>query len=314
MSNAAVSAEQFLARAMTVLQATELELKELARLALLVDESSHSSGDDGQAIGAEESLPRLQKIGGQLLDISDRSRRLQFYLQNSLELPSKEDDHWPRIRVLQSQEEERMHIARALEDTVGQLLANAVFELASYRRLSGTTPAGPAAQEPSLGGLENLQRELEQGLTEFRHFITKIDPTAVLSNFGLGGGVRRYLEQYELKTGLPTRLRINANFGRLPTMIEIAIFRIIQEALDNVYNHAQASQVEVIFEETNGTLQFSVVDDGNGLSSEKIGRSRRNLGLARMIDYAELLKGKLRILSEPAHGTRVILSMPYPEF
>jgi len=314
MSDAAATAEQFLARVVTVLQATELELKELARQSLLVDEPSDSSGDDGQAVRAEELPSRLQKISGQLLDLSERSRMLQFYLQNNLDLPSQEEDHWPRIKVLQSQEEERMHLARALEDSIGQLLANAVFELASYRQLSGTPPpAGAADQETSLGGLEDLQHELEQGLTEFRHFITKVDPTTVLSNFGLGGGIRRYLEQYELKTGLPTRLRINTNFGRLPTMIEIAIFRIIQEALDNVYNHAQATQVEVILEETDGTLQFSVVDDGNGLSSEKIGLSRRNLGLARMIDYAELLKGRLRILSEPAHGTRVILSIPYPE-
>jgi signal transduction histidine kinase len=314
MSAVAASAEQFLARAVTVLQATELELRELARLALSVNEPSDSSEADGQSIRAEDIPPRLQKIGGQLLDISERSRMLRSYLQNDLDLPAPEEDHWPRIKVLQSQEEERMHIARALEDSVGQLLANAVFELASYRRLSGPPPAGAAGQEASPAGLEDLQQELEQGLTEFRYLITKIDPTTVLSNFGLGGGVRRYLEQYELKTGLSTRLRINTNFGRLPTMIEIAIFRIIQEALDNVYHHAQASQVEVIFEETDGTLQFRVVDDGNGLSSEKIGLSRRNLGLARMIDYAELLKGKLRILSEPAHGTQVILSIPYPEF
>ena len=233
-------------------------------------------------------------------------------MQNELDLPPLDNDHWPRVKILQSQEEERIQVARALEESVGQLLANAVFELASYRQLQNSEPAETGGDEFGSGDLEELQTELEQGLTSFRHFITELDPTTILTNFGLGGGIRRYLEQYELKTGLKTQLRINTNVGRLPTMIEIAIFRIIQEALDNVKRHANATQVEVIFAEEEGKLQFSVVDDGDGLSSGKIGLSRKNLGLARMIDYAELLNGKLRILSEPARGTQMILSIPYP--
>jgi signal transduction histidine kinase len=141
--------------------------------------------------------------------------------------------------------------------------------------------------------------------------ITDLEPATILGSFGLGGGIRRYLEQYEAKTGLKTQLRINTNLGRLPSIIEIAIFRVIQEILSNVDCHANATQVDVVVEENGRGIQFSVIDNGDGLISEKIGASRKNLGLARMVDYAELVNGDLRVLSEPGRGTQVILSVPY---
>jgi signal transduction histidine kinase len=70
--------------------------------------------------------------------------------------------------------------------------------------------------------------------------------------------------------------------------------------------------VDVVFEERDNMLEFSIIDNGDGLVSDRVDRSRKNLGLARMVDYAELLNGQLRIFSEPGHGTQVVLSMPYP--
>jgi two-component system sensor histidine kinase DegS len=189
---------------------------------------------------------------------------------------------------------------------VGQLLANAVFELASCRTLLDSDKPAVAA------GLSALQTELETGLTDIRQFIVDLEPAAILGNFGLGAGLRRYLEHFETRTALKTQLHVKTNIGRLPSIVEITIFRVIQEALDNTYRHANASEVEVIIEEQEGHLQFSVLDNGNGLNIERVGKMKKNLGLARMVDYAELLNGKFRILSEANHGTQVILSVPYP--
>ena len=119
------------------------------------------------------------------------------------------------------------------------------------------------------------------------------------------------MEQYETRTKIKTQLRIKTNIGRLPSIIEISIFRIIQEALRNVQQHANATQVDIVFEENNSTLEFSVTDDGEGLTPNRVDASKKNLGMARMVDYAELLNGKLRVLSEPKRGTKVILSIPY---
>ena len=96
----------------------------------------------------------------------------------------------------------------------------------------------------------------------------------------------------------------------MPSIIEITIFRIIQEALRNVYLHANATRVDFVIEEKDALLEFSVIDNGDGLIPDRIDVSKKNLGLAIMVDYAELLNGKLRVFSEPGQGTQVTLSIP----
>lgn len=304
MSETFPALDKFLSKARDVLQSLELDLQNLAQEAWSTHQESRARGDNAT---------RWYELGRQFDDLAARSKIVRQHLnrQDAVALPL-DDENWPRVRILQSQQEERMQVARALEESIGQLLANTVFELASYRNLlqSSSAPTGNGAA--LLDDLKHLQTELEQGLSNFRYLITQLDPTTVFSNFGLAEGVRRYLEQYQAQTGITARLQVNTNFGRLPTTIETAIFRIIQEALNNVSRHANAGQVEVVFDEKDAALQFSIIDDGQGVASEKIGGSRKNLGLARMIDYAELLNGTLRVLSEPQHGTTVILSIPYP--
>jgi len=305
MSDKIAALQELVADAAAALRETENRLQELAKLARLRHQQLLAEQENGQSAEIDKAALRARQIGQQLAKLSQRSKTLQTYLQNGLDTPPIDDDDWPRIRILQSQEEERSQLARELEDGVGQLLANAVFELASCRHLLAND------EDAVSDGLDALQTELEQGLADIRHFITDLEPAAILGNFGLGGGIRRYLEQYESRTKIKTQLRINTNVGRLPSIIEITIFRIIQEALSNVYAHANATQVDVVFEEDDASLEFSVIDNGDGLSSDRIDASKKNLGLARMVDYAELLNGKLRMLSEPGHGTQVTLTVPY---
>ena len=299
------SLEEFMADASTVLRETEANLDRLAHTALSTSSTlSGGDNDNGQNTDSAATL-RLQQIGQQLARLSQRSNALQKYLQNGLDTPPVDDNYWPQIKILHSQEEERTQLARELEDSVGQLLANAVFELASCRHLLEND------QQAVADGLDALQKEIENGLANIRHIITDLEPAAILGNFGLGGGVRRYLEQFETRTGIKTGLRINTNVGRLPDTIEIAIFRVIQEALQNVQQHAGATQIEVLFEDQNEALDFSVIDNGVGMTSDRIDKSRKNFGLARMVDYAELMNGELRIFSQAGSGTQVVLSVPY---
>jgi len=304
MSNENAALDEFMADALAVLRETESNLQKLAQMARLRSEQLRSNQENGRDADTDEAAHRVQQIGQQLTKLSQRSNTLQTYLKNGFDAPPIDDDHWPRIRILQSQEEERSQLARELEENVGQLLANAVFELASCQHLLVNDKDAVA------DGLDALQIELEQGLTNIRHFITDLEPAAILGNFGLGGGVRRYLEQFEARTNIKTELRINTNIGRLPSIIEITIFRIIQEALRNVYLHANATRVDFVIEEKDALLEFSVIDNGDGLIPDRIDVSKKNLGLAIMVDYAELLNGKLRVFSEPGQGTQVTLSIP----
>jgi two-component system sensor histidine kinase DegS len=249
---------------------------------------------------------RLVQIARQFEKLAERNTRLSRYLSGGMEAPPEDDEIWPRIRIIQSQEEERSRLARELEEGLGQLLANTVFELASCRHLLG------AESQAVDDGLAALQAELEQGLSDVRQLIADLDPPAILGNFGLVAGLRRYLERYETRTGLKSTMYVRAITQRLPATVEVAIFRVIQEALENIRRHAQASRVEVGIYEEDGFLVFSVTDDGIGLQPGHVGDRGRSLGLVNMYDRAELLKGKLRVLSDVEQGTQLILSIPYP--
>jgi two-component system sensor histidine kinase DegS len=197
-------------------------------------------------------------------------------------------------------------LARNLEESVGQLLANAVVELASFRGLFDSE------DQAVDHGLSALKAELEQGLSDLRQLIVDLDPSSLVGNFGLVAGLRRYLEDYEVRTGLRSVLDVRTILDRLPATVEVAIFRIVQEALENIRRHAQATQVEVSISQKDGSLFFLVTDDGVGLQMESVDSRGRSLGLVSMHDLAELLHGNLRLLSDADQGTQLILSVPYP--
>ncbi len=213
------------------------------------------------------------------------------------------------IQILQRQEEERARIARNLEETSAQLLANAIFELAAVKQLllEGDDLASV------IEGLNALQQELERGLSDLRLLIADLEPNTVLGNFGLVAGLRRYLEKFEKNTGIETQLHIQTLIERLPATVEVAIFRVIQETLQNVRRHAAASRVQVSIAEADGRLQFSVLDDGVGISPALTDAAQRRLGLVSIKEIASLLNGTLQIKSEKNKGTHVILTVPYPK-
>jgi two-component system sensor histidine kinase DegS len=294
--------QEFVQEAVRVLDQASHEISQLAEQAYYVHDTL--SAQDSPNI--DYPLVRLLQVARQLGGLVERTRSLGSYLGGGMETPPEDDEIWPRIRIIQSQEEERSRLARELEEGVGQLLANAVFELVSSRYLLETE--NPAVDD----GLAALQAELEQGLSDVRHLIADLDPPSILGSFGLVAGLRRYLERYEDRTGLKSVMDVRAITERLPATVEIAIFRVVQEALENVWRHAQASRVEVNIYEEDGCLVFSVTDDGVGLQPTRVGSRGRSLGLVNMHDRAELLKGKLRVRSDTERGTQLILSIPYP--
>ncbi len=303
MSGYEQTIQEFVQRAVRVLDQASGDMSRLAKQA-------YRSYDDTRLAQASQDVDdrgeRLAQVARQFQKLGERNTRLSRYLASGMEAPPEDDDIWPRIRIIQSQEEERSRLARNLEEGVGQLLANAIFELTSCRHLLGTETQ--AVDE----GLAALQAELEQGLSEVRQLIADLEPPSILVDLGLVAGLRSYLERYQARTGLRSGLSVRTVTERLPTTVEVAIFRIIQEALENVRRHARASRVELSIYQEDGRLVFSVTDDGIGLQSDRAGSHGPSLGLISMHDRAELLQGTLRVRSDVEQGTQLILSIPYP--
>ncbi len=253
-------------------------------------------------------VANFQHLQEQLRQLLKQTQFVQATLKGTLNGDSSNSYPLSRVQLFQRQEEEKARTAKDLEDTVAQPIANAIFELAAVRSLIGAESNLSLVTE----GVNALQEELEQSLTDLRLLIADLEPNTILGNFGLVAGLRRYLEKFKEQTGLETTLQVKTLIEPLPNIIEIAIFRVIQEALQNIRQHANASKVEVVILEKDENLQFSVFDNGAGLTPNLSAHSQRQLGLVSMKEIANLLAGALELKTEAGKGTQVILTIPYP--
>jgi two-component system sensor histidine kinase DegS len=203
---------------------------------------------------------------------------------------------------LASLEEERRRLARDIHDGPAQVLANALLELQYCERLLDRDP-GALRQEFAV-----LQKCLREGLGEVRRLIFDLRPPALVE-LGLAASLRHYLSDFEARTGLETQLSVDGDERLQPTQ-EAAVFRIVQEALQNIRRHARASRVSVRLETSPGTWRVLVHDDGVGFDPTQASEGRRTLGLTSMRERAQAVGASLEVSSAPGNGTTVALTLP----
>jgi signal transduction histidine kinase len=203
------------------------------------------------------------------------------------------------------QEAERQRIAQDMHDGINQLLIGAMLELKSAReRLS----AGNLAQaDDALHSVQGTLRDVE---TEIKRVIYDLRPPT-LDALGFVPALRRYIQDFKQYTQLNCVVEMEGDVVRLPGQVEVSIYRLFQEALQNVYNHAHASNVEVSIIFTPNSLELSISDDGSGFDLEAVETiSNGHFGLITMRERAKSLNGRLLIDAQPGQGTCVTLSVP----
>lgn len=207
---------------------------------------------------------------------------------------------------LQMQEEERQRLAHALMDGPGQVLANALMEIEYSLPLLQTNPS------VALAGLHALRNELRMGLAQIKDYVAELQPP-FLDEMGLGPSLSAYVRTFAARTGIRAACDGCDQFHeRYPATIEIALFRILQEALANVELHAQASAVEVAISRTLTRVSLSIRDNGRGFAPDAHGMpKKRQLGIIAMRDRAELLGGQMQLFTESGRGVRVVVTIPY---
>lgn len=206
--------------------------------------------------------------------------------------------------IVQTEEEERYRLAKLLQNGPAQLLANAAVEIETCLRLMHAEP------QVAQAGLHALLAELQTGQADLRNVIAGLQPP-LLKEMGLVVALEKCISQIAEQTGINITMRGWERLTeRLPATVEFAIFRILQEALENVRAHSRASHAEVTLEQIGEQLQMTIADNGQGFAPHNTTGGRR-LGLVAMRDRAELLGGNLHLFSEPGRGVRVVLSMPW---
>lgn len=209
------------------------------------------------------------------------------------------------LKVLLAQEEERRRIAREIHDGPAQALANIVLRAEYCEQLLSRDPESLKPE------LEKLKGMVRASLKDIRKIIFDLRPMS-LDDLGLAGGVRRFLEDFQERYGLPVQFLFFGQELRYDPALEVAVFRIVQEALNNVQKHAAASRVTVKLELHPRQVLAVIRDDGKGFVPGEADEGD-HYGLINMKERARFLGGEVKITSAPGEGTEVIVMIPVCE-
>lgn len=207
-------------------------------------------------------------------------------------------------QVIKALEEERRRIARDIHDGPAQLLAGLVLRVEICQRLLHMDSDRAGTE------LEDLKERLRESLGEVRGIIFDLRPLA-LDELGLAGALRAYLNGLDGRAGLAVMLSVEGEERRLPPALEVTIYRVVQEAVNNARKHAHASRVTVRLAFRAERVEAVVEDDGVGFDVEvATRRGGDHFGLAGMRERVELMDGTLQIASQPGRGTRLSFCFP----
>ncbi len=210
-------------------------------------------------------------------------------------------------RVLGSLEAERERLYRDVHDGPAQVLANAIFEVEYLERIAERAPA--EMRQTLKTELANIKGQFRGSLDSVRAMIYDLRPPE-LTELGLAEAMRNYASEWELRCGIKVASQLDLKDTGLSPTDELAVYRIMQEALQNVHKHAHASAVGIAWSRANDNWVLHVTDDGMGFDLVKAARHKKSVGLLSMRERAELIGGTLQIQSTPGKGTAVTLLLP----
>ncbi len=206
---------------------------------------------------------------------------------------------------IEAHEEERMRLAREVHDGPAQVLANAMIGL-EYCQIVATRAPGELDAE-----LKRLRDMMREGLVDVRRFMFDLRPTT-LATLGLNATISRYVEDFQRASGLAVELKLPAEEFDVDDRAQIAIFRIVQEALQNIQKHARATRVQIeLATGADGAMRLVISDNGLGFEPQTVQPTTGSgAGLLGMRERAAVLGGNLTVTSAPGRGTVITLQLP----
>lgn len=207
-------------------------------------------------------------------------------------------------RLVSLQEEERAHIARELHDELGQLLVALKLEL---NRATAGDDAVHAELRAQIG---RAMMVLDETIHTVRNLSRELRPT-VLDDLGLAAALDSQVREFRERTGIDCELTLDGDELEIEGERAVAVFRIIQEAMTNVAQHAEASTVAIRIDREAERLVLTVEDDGRGIS-ETERDDPHSIGLIGMRERARNWGGEVEISGTPGKGTRIRVRIPEP--
>jgi len=213
-------------------------------------------------------------------------------------------------RLLKTQEEERKRFAGELHDTIGGLLNAMKFKVEGALIKVG---AGPSDVTESLATILPM---IQEGAEECRRIQMDLRPS-ILDDLGLLPTLSWFCRRFQtIYRGIDVRLEEGIEESEIPNSLKIVIYRITQEAMNNIAKHGKANQVRLHLQKRDGRVELALEDNGQGFNLKRVLGSespRRGLGLTSMKERAELSGGSFFINSIEGKGTIIRASWPFPD-
>lgn len=207
------------------------------------------------------------------------------------------------LKIIEAQEEERRRVAREIHDGPAQMLANVLLRSEIVEKVSMEKGLEAAIKE-----IKDLRKMIRSSLAEVRRIIYDLRPMA-LDDLGLIPTLIKYLKHVEELTGIDIQFTHIGRGKRLPTHMEVALFRLVQEAVQNAHKHGEPTQIHVKVEMKPSNVLIVIKDDGKGFDVSKT-KKEGSFGLIGMKERIVALKGELTIDSAPQKGTVVLIQAP----
>lgn len=264
-----------------------------------------ASGQPVRIVGLQFDITRMKRAEEDLKRAHDELETRVLARTAALRIA---EDRLRRLsgRLMQSQDDERRRIARELHDSLGQYLvaSKMSLDLASMKA---------TASDKIKDCLDDAITQIEKAISETRTISHLLHPP-LLDEVGLESALVWYAEGFSKRSGIPVNVEIGESIGRLPTEIETALFRIVQECLTNVHRHSGSPTASVRLYRSEGDLTLEVRDQGRGMpegapAATEI-QAAPGVGLQGIRERVLQLRGHLEIISNDGAGTAVIATIP----
>ena len=213
-------------------------------------------------------------------------------------------------QVIKAQEAERLRVSREIHDGPAQIMANAIYRTSICERLVDTD------KEQAKTELQDLREQVRSCLGEIRKIIFDLRPMT-LDDLGLVAAIHHFLEKFKNRFGIRVHVKVVGEEYRLNKHVEICLFRIVQEALNNIQKHTQEKEARVMLEYGEEYISVFVEDWGEGFLPEhvKSGEEKSECyGLIGMEERVKLLDGQFLLKSAPGRGTKIRVIVPVAQY
>ncbi|RWZ55043.1 histidine kinase [Halobacillus fulvus] len=248
----------------------------------------------------EETIKRAEALGGKISVVQNYLME-DFKNVSDVMKDAKEKQQFG-LQIIEAQEEERRRLSREIHDGPAQMLANVMLRSDLVDRTYRERGIDEALAE-----MKQVRKMVRSALYEVRRIIYDLRPMA-LDDLGLIPTLKKYLATVEDYNQIKISFTSFGRESRLESKYEVALFRLIQEAVQNAVKHAEASHIQVKIEITREVARIIVKDDGKGFDPKE--KKDQSFGLVGMRERVDMLEGEWNIDSSIGEGTIVTIQMP----